>query len=526
MNKFIEQTKKAANKARQASISNLNAASTALSNASGANIKLTTAKTDEELKRLLGEEPVVFSGSVWKRRGGLGKLASYASAWESRHLQLRGSVLLYFDSDPTKALSSSTNEIQLELLRGYIDLAEERATVQATTGHSGAPSPFCLSIKVPVGLAQETKWKLCFDHHQTQMEWLMAISDVVVQYSVDLYNRALLEAANPSNHGGSNLQDLRRPPVYEPGTRELLNGASGNVNVGSPTKLRSNSFQLVDSPHQLWMMVDYTLERKTTLSKEQQAKTKASVDTALQVMERLLAEERNQRSVASQKVKALEIEVEDARKCKEQSEQELAKVSSEKKSLETELAIRISTHDLGDGQHSQAVQDNVELRTKVERLTQELETKTKEFEESKAEEEEEKMALEQKLAELETKLVIAESEREEAVNKAKLDVGETQREEAEATKSTLTARIAELEKEIEDNKKEYQEAIQALATSFQQSIGGVSASSPAKENGTTDAEANGESLTDVATPVIHRTRSDGSSLGAEEFQDCIELDSR
>ena len=510
MNKFFEQTKKAANKARQAGISNLNAASTALSHASGTSIKLTTAKTDEELKRLLLEEPILFSGSVWKRRGGLGKLASYSSAWESRHLQLRGKVLLYFDSDPTKALSSS-NDPQ-ELLRGYLDLAEERATVQATFGHSGAPSPFCLSIKVPVGLAQETKWKLCFDHHQTQMEWLTAISDVVIQYSVDMYNRALLDAANPSNHNGAGTAGsmdssghnfLRRPPVYEPGTRDFN---SGN---GTP-KSRSNSFQLADSPHQLWMMDDYAVERKTTLTKEQQGKTKASVDTALQVMERLLAEERNQRSVAAQKLKALEIELDDALKVKDQSTEELAKMASEKKALETELAVRISTHDLGDGRE-QAVRDNVELRAQVDNLTTALETKTNEWEQSKEDVEQEKRLLEQQVAELQTKLVIAQSDTEEAIHKARHDANERLSAEVETVKSVTAERISALEKELETNKKEYQESIQALAASFQQSIG---VSGPGVQNG--NKRVNGES----GTEDMHRSISNISEN--EEFEDCVE----
>lgn len=522
MNKFLEQTKRAANKARQASISNLNAASTALSNASGANIKLTNAKTDEELKRLLQEEPILFSGSVWKRRGGLGKLASYSSAWESRHLQLRGKVLLYFDSDPSKALSSS-NDPQ-ELLRGYIDLAEEKATVQASFGHGGAPSPFCLSIKVPVGLAQETKWKLCFDHHQTQMDWLAAISDVFIQTSVDSYNRSLLEAANPSNHGGgpkeasSNL--LRRPPVYEPGTKELHAGGSS-----TPTKPRANSFQLVDSPHQLWMMDDYALERKTTQTKEQQAKTKASVDTALQVMERLLAEERNQRAMSKQKADALEIELEEARNAKDEIVKALAKVTAEKNSLETELAIRISTHDLGDGR-DQASHDNVEMKKQIETLTKELQSKTQALEQAleqalvhaKEEEDSESQLLEERLAELQTKLVIAQSEHDEMLQKVKQEAQQKQSEEVESVRKFMGGRIETLEKEIEASKKEYQESIQALAASFQMSVG---VSGTAKESGDKVAKPASEGVagkTDI--PAIQRLHSDASE--EDEFEDCVE----
>lgn len=542
MNKFFEHTKKAANAARQASITNLNAASTALSNASGTNIKFTTAKTDDELKRLLLKEPILFSGSAWKRRGGFAKLGSYTSAWESRHLQLRGKVLLYFDSDPTKALSSS-NDPQ-ELLRGYIDLAEEKATIQASFGHSGAPSPFCLSIKVAVGLAQETKWKLCFDHHHTQMEWLTAISDVVIQCSVDMYNRALLDAANPSHHGGtggsmdsSSHNFLRRPPVYEPGTRELTHHGNGTTLA----KPRSNSFQIVDCPHQLWMMDDYSVERKTTLHKEQQDKTKASVDTALQVMERLLSEERNQRAVASQKVSALGIELDEVRKSKQQRDEELSKLQTEKKDLESELSVRMSTHDVGDGP-VQAIHNNTQLRAQVESLTKELEELKKGsedngnihkyndgYEDEYDHDDEDKQRLEQQVAELQTKLVIAQSESEEAMQKAKEESQRQQTEELEAVKTSMSQRIAELEKELEVNKKEYQESIQALAQSFQQSIGasesavgrgggggGAAAVVMTNKNGDHSSISNG-----TAWPEIHRTQSEESTEN-DDFKDCVE----
>lgn len=506
MNKFLEQTKKAASKARQASISNLNAASTALSNASGASIKLTTAKTDEELKRLLQDEPILFAGPTWKRRGGLGKLASYTNAWESRHLQLRGTVLLYFDSDPTKALSSS-NDPQ-ELLRGYIDLAEEKATVQATFGHSGAPSPFCLSIKVPVGLAQETKWKLCFDHHQAQMEWLSTISDVVIQCSVDTYNRALLDAANPSGGmDGSTHNLLRRPPVYEPGTKELSSPGKSN-------KSRSNSFQLVDSPHQLWMMDDYSLERKTTLTKEQQAKTKASVDTALQVMERLLAEERNQRAMAAQKVQALEIELIEARQAREISDKECQKMTLEKRSLEEELAIRISTHDLGDGR-DQAVQENVALRTQIDILTKELELKTKALEQVKQEDKSNENEFEEQLAQLQTKLVIAQSEYDEGLQKMQRELNDRVSE-VESLRESMGERIKLLENELETAKKEYQDSIQALAASFQQHVG------KSRDEVPTGDEANVPETDGCDGDATIRKSQPSDSDNEEEFKDCVD----
>jgi hypothetical protein len=462
MNKFLEQTKKAASAARQASISNLNAASMALSNASGTNIKLTTAKTDEELMRLLKDEPILFSGPAWKRRGGLGKLASYSSAWEMRHLQLRGSVLLYFDSDPTKALSSS-NDPQ-ELLRGYLDFAEEKATVLATFGHSGAPSPFCLSIKVTVGLAQETKWKLCFDHHHTQMEWLAVMSDVVIQSSVDLYNRALLDVANQSIHGSHDSKLIQRPPVYEPGTKDLSSPNS---------KQRSKSFQLVECPHQLWMMDEYTLERKSTQSEEEKTKTKASVNTALQVMERLLSEERNQRVIASTRVKELEIQLEETREVKERTLNELQKLTKEKQLLEEELAIRICTHDLAD--LPQQTTEVIKLKARVETLSKELETKSNAFEQCREEKDAEIGGLEYKLSELQTQIVILNSKHDEELERVKHEVIQKESETG-TVRREMQERIDLLHRDMEVSKQEYSDAIQALAANFQRSMGIVAAS--------------------------------------------------
>ncbi|KAL9187922.1 hypothetical protein ACHAXT_006300 [Thalassiosira profunda] len=65
--------------------------------------------------------------------------------------------------------------------RGVLDLLKEKAAVSASMGHSGAPTPFCLSIKVK----SETKWKFCFDSHKGMMDWLAALTDAIVKASVD-----------------------------------------------------------------------------------------------------------------------------------------------------------------------------------------------------------------------------------------------------------------------------------------------------------------------------------------------------
>jgi hypothetical protein len=179
---------------------------------------------------------------AWKRRGGMGKYST-TSAWERRRIELRGQKIFYYkteaddgeDDDASLVAAPSqpppshsivappaassmddategvvvarrstwfeqawTNAAPVEAdpaqPRGHIHLAREMAVVAAALGHSGAPSPFAISIKV----RGETKWKLCFDHHGDQMEWLAALADVTVQASVDAYNQLLLEAANPT----------------------------------------------------------------------------------------------------------------------------------------------------------------------------------------------------------------------------------------------------------------------------------------------------------------------------------------
>lgn len=223
-----------------------------------------------------GHSPIRISTIAWKRRGGMGKFSS-TSAWERRRIELQGSKILYYLRDASEEETATTQQQeqipgmdtttdslissirQSDLLhptprgaaqdqlsdgvvvvpkratwleqaantllsssedptapRGYIDLAKEKATVAVSFGDSGAPSPFALSIKI----RGETKWKLCFDYHKTQMEWLAAISDVVVQTSVDAYNGLLVQASDPANISDGNL--MFHPPmlVGKPPTKD------------------------------------------------------------------------------------------------------------------------------------------------------------------------------------------------------------------------------------------------------------------------------------------------------------------
>lgn len=158
-------------------------------------------------------DPIRLSGIAWKRRGGMGKYSSLA--WERRRIELRGTKLLYYRNDNEEMddshrtpMESDDEEEQEGIVvakrsqnwvetgkslltaaptttpRGHVDIIKERATVQASFATSGAPTPFCLTI----WCKGESKWKLCFDYHETQIKWMAALSDVVIQSSIDHYN--------------------------------------------------------------------------------------------------------------------------------------------------------------------------------------------------------------------------------------------------------------------------------------------------------------------------------------------------
>lgn len=181
-----------------------------------------------------------ISGVLWKRRSGFGKHS--VNAWEKRRVELRGTKLIYYStleeeknatgdgsedggvasrgsdeqdgtSTPREAITSLKKGIEQAALaaeqqiqtakdglsrfaagidilkspsgdtpRGILDLAssKERVSVSASMGHSGAPTPFCLSLKVK----SMTQWKFAFDSHGMMMEWLATLTDVIVETSL------------------------------------------------------------------------------------------------------------------------------------------------------------------------------------------------------------------------------------------------------------------------------------------------------------------------------------------------------
>ena len=109
----------------------------------------------------------------------------------SRKLGIFGQAAQAAEQRIQLALESLTGGISADTPRGILDLLKENASVSASMGHSGAPTPFCLSIKVK----NETRWKFCFDGHAVLMEWLSALTDVIVKASV--------EAAKSDSSGGT-----------------------------------------------------------------------------------------------------------------------------------------------------------------------------------------------------------------------------------------------------------------------------------------------------------------------------------
>jgi len=238
-------------------------------------------------------DPIRMAGIAWKRRSGLGKYSA-TSAWERRRIELQGSKLFYYrtekeaeadqessskqdgagsvltdsySDDPKDnegvvvakrsnwfeqaAANWTQSEGDRAAPRGDMDLVKEKATLQVALGHSGAPSPFAISIKV----RGETKWKFCFDYHSVMMEWLAAMTDVVVQNSIDSYNASLLEAADPSHHTDSSY--------FPPGTVNEPPTPGGKREAGQ---------------HRLWQMEPYTLRSQDAGAIGDEAETSSESD--------------------------------------------------------------------------------------------------------------------------------------------------------------------------------------------------------------------------------------------------------
>ena len=184
-----------------------------------------------------------ISALVWKRREGLGKFAA-KNPWERRKLVLEATKLSYFSlteeekqsdwATPPPATTATVNGTPaLEQVlqwwdsasaatthttqsltgisspegpRGTLDLKENAAvTACSCLAYAGAtsvvhcaPTPFCLSIR----LNDQLKWKLCFDTHAAQLQWLILLCNRgTIQQSMEEY---VLDQAK-SHPGGANV---------------------------------------------------------------------------------------------------------------------------------------------------------------------------------------------------------------------------------------------------------------------------------------------------------------------------------
>ena len=176
---------------------------------------------------------IILEGIGWKRRSGFGKYSG--SAWERRRFALTSTQLTYY---------SATEESKSATARGVLSILPERATITATyPGDSSQPTPYAVDIKVTDGItkSENFKWKLCFDDRETQLIWLVALTDIVADASVKEYNANVLAAENSvfKEHEGFHR-------LYEEGDGRLLDlvhqslMSSGSMRRKSSASLKSS----------------------------------------------------------------------------------------------------------------------------------------------------------------------------------------------------------------------------------------------------------------------------------------------
>ncbi|KAL3796369.1 hypothetical protein ACHAW5_001695 [Stephanodiscus triporus] len=184
------------------------------------------------------EPPIILEEIVWKQRGGFGKYSTTVGAgpsWERRRIALTAKKLSYY----AKVSKSVTDGSP----RGTLDILPERATITATyPGDSSQPTPYAIAIKTVDVISQSdvTKWKICFDDRETQLLWLVALTDIVADASVREYNGKVLSAsAEKTKYEPGGFHRL-----YEEGDGRLLGLVHGALL--SSGKLPGNQHTRVD----------------------------------------------------------------------------------------------------------------------------------------------------------------------------------------------------------------------------------------------------------------------------------------
>ncbi|CAJ1957903.1 unnamed protein product [Cylindrotheca closterium] len=121
--------------------------------------------------------------------------------------------------------------------RGYLDLVKENANISASLGHSGAPTPFCISVKI----LTQTKWKFCFDSQAEMMQWLAVLTDVIVKASVDSYNSAIVQSNDPRYANESHGQ-LSEPPLRASEKKKQITVGGHRLWATGHYKVKSENF--------------------------------------------------------------------------------------------------------------------------------------------------------------------------------------------------------------------------------------------------------------------------------------------
>jgi len=141
--------------------------------------------TKDTTDAINSKNPNWLAMNIEKAKANVEKNIEKAKANMEKNMEKAKANMEKFATTISSEMNLSFHEDDPNVPRGVLHLVKESATVGAAMGHSGSPTPYCLSVKV----GKETKWKLCFDTHELQMKWLTALTDIIVKSSVDGYTK-------------------------------------------------------------------------------------------------------------------------------------------------------------------------------------------------------------------------------------------------------------------------------------------------------------------------------------------------
>ena len=170
------------------------------------------------------KQPIILEGVAWKRRGGFGKFSETVgagSSWQRRRVALTAEGLSYYNYNAGNENGNdndSSRSVVDDIPRGTLSILPDHATITATyPGDASQPTPYALAIKTTDSISQSevTKWKLCFDDRETQLLWLVALTDIIAEVSVQEFNARVLSTKHEQGgfhrlyeEGGGKLFEL------------------------------------------------------------------------------------------------------------------------------------------------------------------------------------------------------------------------------------------------------------------------------------------------------------------------------